>query len=101
MKIELEVSEDNEGTSEPWWLIVDPRQSLKVDATYIADMITGPFFSRVSAENHLTNRRYAFGKHAIVWCASGCWSFEYKEAVGKAKARKDRESRGVEGKAEE
>jgi len=84
MKIKIDVSEKNEGTEAPWWAIVDPRQNLKTDkagVANIASMITGPFFSRESAENHLSARRYNFGKNAAVWCFSGYWSHEYKMAI--------------------
>lgn len=91
MKITIEASEKNEGTAEPWWMIIDPRQSLRTDedACYtIANMITGPFFSREEAQNHLNNRRYAFGKNAVVFCHSGCWTTEYKNAYREAEAKR-------------
>ena len=83
MKIELEVSEDNEGTDSPWWAIVDPRQIMKVDnqsVYHVAGMITGPFFSRESAQRHLDAARHHFGKNPHVFCFSGYNSSEYKTA---------------------
>lgn len=93
LKIEIEVSEDNEATSFPWWCIVDPRQNFNTndDGVHaVAHMITGPFFSRDSAESHLKNRRYAFGKNPHVYCMSGYWSSEYKNAISVAEKMEGR-----------
>jgi hypothetical protein len=35
---------DPESTSYPYWLILDPKQMLRIDPHYLAGMITGPFF---------------------------------------------------------
>lgn len=90
IKIELEVSEDNEGTESPWWTIINPRQNLETkreQALYnIAGMITGPFFSRKSAQEFLDLTRYNFSKNAKVYCHSGYYSEEYKNACRKARA---------------
>ena len=71
MKIELEVSEANEHTSNPWWVIIDPRQNFSTKDDYaihnIASMITGPYFSREEAQNHLDRRRYNYGDNAKVY----------------------------------
>jgi hypothetical protein len=83
MKIEIEVSTDNEGTDSPWWAIVDPRQNFRVDdqaVHAVAGMITGPFFSRESAQAHLDSARNHFGKNPQVYCLSGCYSPEYWSA---------------------
>ena len=77
-KIEIEVSEENEGTDSPWWVIVDPKQNMKLDPEWTAEMITGPFFSRKEAEDHLRARRYAFSHRAIVYCKSGYHANQYK-----------------------
>lgn len=90
MKITLEVSDLNEGTDSPWWIIVNPKMMMS-GPHCIPDMITGPFFSRESAEQHLSSRRYAFGKNAYVYCCSGYWSGEYKEAYREAE-NKSKES---------
>lgn len=89
MKIELEVSEENESTAEPWWVILDPRQMFRLNVHELASMITGPFFSRESAESFLKRTRYNFGKHAKVYCHSGYCSDEYKTACRKALAKED------------
>ena len=84
MKIELEVSEENEGTSAPWWVIIDPRQNFKTnyDGIYaIASMIEGPFFSREEAENTLKRTRYNYSKGAKVFCMSGCHTVQYASKV--------------------
>lgn len=76
MKIELEVSEKNEATRSPWWLIIDPKQNFKThdDGIYnIASMITGPFFSREEAQKFLDLTYYNFSKNAKVFCHSGCY----------------------------
>jgi hypothetical protein len=70
---------DNEGTAEPWWAIVDPRQAFKCNPHEIASMITGPFFSRKDATDFLKATRYNFGKYAVVYCFSGYYSKKYRE----------------------
>lgn len=87
MRIELDVSREHEDTAEPWWIIINPQQNLRKgdSGVYaIANMITGPFFSRQEAQEHLQARRYAFSKDAKVFCHSGCWTKQYKEAYRKA-----------------
>jgi len=76
MKIEIEVSEKNESTRSPYWMIIDPSLSNGIfreipqceRPNMISGMITGPFFSREAAEGALKAQRYNYGKHAIVWC---------------------------------
>jgi len=79
MKIEIEVSESNEGTSAPYWLILDPTQNMRLDINHLARMITGPFFSREEAEDQLSRRRYDYSKRASVYCMSGYYSGQYKK----------------------
>jgi len=85
VKIELEVSEENEGTDSPWWAIVNPGRGFLNDPHLVAHCIVGPFFSREAAETELKLRRYNYHKNAIVWCFSGYHSAQYKDAVRKAK----------------
>jgi hypothetical protein len=83
---------DTEGTANPYWLIIDPHQMLKPDCHSVATMITGPFFSREVAQQHLDARRYAFGKHAAVYCHSAYWSKQYcamQDAAHRAKMEKN------------
>jgi len=80
----IKVSEKNEGTRSPYWIIIDPSQNFWVnnDGVHnIASMITGIWFSRESAEEFLHNTRYNFSKHAVVYCMSGTHSHEYESAV--------------------
>jgi len=92
MKIELEISEQNEGTDAPYWLILDPVQNMRADYHALAGQITGPFFSREEAQRHLDVRRYAFGKKAVVYCFSGYHSHQYKSAFKKASENKKQET---------
>lgn len=84
MKIEIEVSEDCEGTSYPWWFICDPRQNMRLDLAVAAINIVGPFFSRAEAENELAATSYNYSHRAQVWCGSGYRSRSYKEAINAA-----------------
>lgn len=84
MKIELEVSIENEGTAEPYWLILDPHQMMSPDCYDLASMITGPFFSRQEAENVLKSRSHHYSNRAVVYCHSGCYSNQYSSAYRKA-----------------
>lgn len=80
MKIELEVSTKNEYTASPWWIIIDPYQNFKVDEDgihRIANMITGPFFSREEAELVFRQRSHHYSKNAKVYCHSGCYTHQY------------------------
>jgi len=89
MKIEIEVSDDNEGTADPWWLIIDPKQMMSPDAGTVAmSMITGPFFSRKEATDELNSRRYAYSSRAVVWCSSGCYTTQYQLQCRKAEEAK-------------
>ncbi len=80
---------DNECTAYPWWAIVDPRHGLvpaEDRVHHVASQITGPFFSRASAEETLQAKRHRFGRHAKVYCFSGHMSPDYTQAmVGGAK----------------
>ena len=68
----------HEGTESPYWLILDPRQMFRCDVHELGSMITGPFFSRKDAEDHLKSRSYNFSNHARVYCHSGYYSYKYK-----------------------
>ena len=77
MKIEINVSEKNEATASPYWLILNPWQNMACDIYNLAGQITGPFFSREEAEDQLQRTRYNYGKGAVVFCMSGCYSGQY------------------------
>lgn len=100
MKISLEVSEKNEGTDAPWWILVDPgmiHQMMEGVAEHgevpsedrirdaIAFSIVGPFFSREAGQEYLKRRHYEYSKNAIIWCSSGYWSGQYKRAIQEAR----------------
>jgi len=84
LKISLEISEANECTSFPWWVIVDPLKNMRLDVDTAAAQIEGPFFSREEAEAELKATHYNYSKRACVYCMSGYHSRQYKEAYKKA-----------------
>ena len=73
MKIEIEISEKNECTSAPYWLIIDPRQNLAVSDDGVENIgfrVTGPFFSRDEANKVLKSHQYRYSKNARIYCNS-------------------------------
>lgn len=102
--IETLKAANNEGTCSPYWLIIDPsaiegrlrfNSEEDPEGSYSADLddefvvegilamiphcITGPYFSRKDAEDHLKARHYEFSKKSYVYCHSGYWSRKYKD----------------------
>jgi hypothetical protein len=71
----ITVEGDNEATAYPWWAIVIPN---RMGPNAIA---AGPFFSRDSAQAHLTSCPHRYSKSAYVYCFSGHASRDYKERV--------------------
>jgi len=70
-----------EGTSYPFWIIIDPRQNFETGNQgihNIAGMIHGIFFSREDAQDFLDKTRYNFSKHAKVYCHSGHESGDWR-----------------------
>ncbi len=95
MKIEIEVSEENENTAYPWWLIIDPKQMLALDPAYVAmGMISGPFFSRKEAEEELQYNSHHYSKRAVVWCHSGHNAITYKNAIDEARKKENENENG-------
>lgn len=86
LKFLIDVSPANEGTDSPWWVIIDPRQMMSPDAGSVGDMVTGPFFSREDAQEHLEARSHAFTSRAVVYCMTGYWSGQYKRKWREADA---------------
>lgn len=85
----ITTSGDTEGTAYPWWAIVDPRLGIiRKDGCVhaVADMITGPFFSRASADEALSRCRYNYGTHAAVYCFSGHKSWDYRDRIEAARS---------------
>ena len=76
--IEATQGDNQEGTAFPYWFIVNPHQTFRCDPHEIASMITGPFFSRASAQEFLDRTRYNFGKYACVYCNSAYNSRDYR-----------------------
>lgn len=83
-KIEIEVSLENEGTSDPYWFIIDPSQNMSCSAFAAAMQVTGPFFCREDGEAYLERARHHFSKKAVVWCHSGCNSGQYAQKYREA-----------------
>jgi hypothetical protein len=96
MKIEIDVTGDNEATAYPWWVIVNPTHVVNDppydhdddvdDSTYVSDTtiafsITGPFFSRDEAESALRRRHYDYHPDAAIWCLSGHETQVYRNAI--------------------
>jgi len=87
MKIELDISEKNEATSAPWWMILDPSQNMNCDPHWLASMITGPFFSREEADKVLKERRHHYSSRAVVFCHSGGYTHQYSDAYRSAEMK--------------
>jgi len=87
MKIEIEVSDKNEGTASPWWIILDPQQNMRCDVHWLAHQITGPFFSREEADLVFKQMRHHFSDRARVYCASGYCTYQYDRAYKAAAHR--------------
>ena len=87
VKIEIEVSLANEGTAEPWWFIIDPKQNMDCNVYMAANQITGPFFSREEGQRVLANRRHHYSRRAVVFCGSGCYTRQYSEAYREAEKK--------------
>lgn len=100
MKINLEVSVENESTDSPWWILIDPatiRSMLEGVAEHgeipdderilsaIAFSVEGPYFSRKEATDYLSQRKYAYSESAGVWCSSGYRANQYKTAIREAR----------------
>ena len=81
----IKIIGDNEGTSYPYWIIIDPKQNFKTNdqgVHNISGMIEGVWFSRKAAEDYLKARSYEYSKNARVFCKSGYWSTDWRKAVG-------------------
>jgi hypothetical protein len=72
----ITIEGDNEATALPWWAIVIPNNKMGSDA-----IAAGPFFSRSSAQAHLTSCPHRYIKAAYVYCFSGHASRDYRERV--------------------
>lgn len=91
MKITIDVSEKNEGTNAPWWIIIDTMGITKIENFQnITPMISGPFFSREHAENYLKNNKHNYSDDAIVYCKSGFHNHKYVSAYNNAEKEIER-----------
>ena len=88
LTVTIRVSTESESTSYPWWVIIDPSQNMRCSVHNAASQITGPFFSRESAQKFLDATRYNFTKRAVVYCLSGTHSMEWENAIDIAMAVK-------------
>jgi len=77
MKIYIEVSDDNEGTTAPFWIILDPVRNKGYNIRGLAHQITGLFFSRKEAEEYLKRFSYRYSERATVYCKTGCSGEQY------------------------
>lgn len=84
LEVELEVSEKNEITNCPYWLVIDPEQMMKPTIHSVARMIKGPFFSREEAESYVKCNHYNFSDRVGVYCHAGHNSPQYMNACNKA-----------------
>lgn len=88
----IKISDKNEGTSAPYWIIIDPKQNFSVgeQGIYnIAFMFSGVFFSRESAQAWLDCQKHNYSKHARVYCHSGHYSTEWREAIENGNIKKE------------
>ena len=92
MEVKLDISTENEGTDSPWWMIIDPQQMMEPSPAEVAmGMITGPFFSREEAEDVLRARSHHYSHRAVVWCASGCYTRQYRKQWKEAELKDRKE----------
>ena len=78
----MKISKKNEGTSFPFWVIIDPRQNFRTDRQgvhNVASMFTGVWLSRESALEYLKQKSYNFSDNARVYCLSGYYSSDWQE----------------------
>lgn len=69
--------QETEATDSPWWVIIKPRGMIH-SASDISSRLTGPFFSRQDAQDHVNARKHAFNDKTEIWCLSGYWSRKFK-----------------------
>jgi rhodanese-related sulfurtransferase len=95
MKIVIDVSDVHEATSYPWWMIVDPGKMWEGTVNGVADMVTGPYFSRAAAEEYLRSHRHEYSDRATVYCDTGHRSPEYVRAFKEAEQAAWRQGGGA------
>ncbi len=76
-------SRQREATQSPWWAIIDPDALAASLAdpgdvlSAVARAISGPYFSRASAEHYLMVRGCEFSKSAVVYCLGASRAFQW------------------------
>ena len=92
MKNRINVSEKNEATAFPYWVIIEPMQNFLTNNQglhNIANMSTGIWFSREAAQEYLDCNPHHYSKHAKVYCQSEHCSSDWVNAINNAKERKE------------
>lgn len=79
------LSGDNEGSRAPYWLILDPSQNMRRDIFDLASQISGPFFSRKSAQKYMDLCKHHYSDRARVFCHSGHYSRLYEKLCDELK----------------
>jgi len=87
MRVQIDVSENKEGTSYPWWVIVDLDKFIglestsDVSGTITSQAIAGPFFSRDEAETAMRKHAHNYTGRVIILCLSGYRSEQYRKRL--------------------
>lgn len=76
--IKINVSNLNESTRAPYWMVVDQD---KVGSGDVYGGMKGPFFSRDEAQGFLDEYRYLFGDKTAVYCACSPLDTQYSKKV--------------------
>jgi len=86
----FELSNENEGTAYPYWVIIDVHSQLLSKKNYdiAASFVTGIFFSRESAEEYLKRKSHHFTKNAVVYCMSG-YGTDWEDLIRKSEGDKN------------
>lgn len=78
VEITLQVSEKNEGTSYPYWVLVPDKNRISTHDMMMS--MVGPFFSREEANEERSIKHRYPGKW-VIWCLSGCFTRQYRRAL--------------------
>ena len=88
MKVTIELSEKNEGTQAPFWLIIDPKQMMKPEPYELAmGMVHGLFFDREEAEHELRLNKHRYSSRAVVWCCAAKRGSQWFSACSEARRK--------------
>lgn len=81
-------AKNNEITGHPYWIVVDPIQMMSPTVSRAATMVKGLFFSRESADAHITSHRHRYSDRVGVFCCSGKDSSDYRALYDASRALK-------------